>query len=75
MPHVCDQNPELISHLLLGCVYNREVWANFGEVGSDGRLQLHGLVAFVAQAGYQVKKEGVRLNHFPRQQMHMAAME
>jgi hypothetical protein len=26
---LCDQNLEYVSHLLLGCVYSREVWASF----------------------------------------------
>jgi hypothetical protein len=25
---LCDQNPEYVRHLLLGCVYSREVWAS-----------------------------------------------
>jgi hypothetical protein len=26
---LCDQVPETITHLLLGCVYSREVWTSF----------------------------------------------
>jgi hypothetical protein len=71
---LCNQQPETIDHLLIACVFSRQVW--FTSLRKLGWHPLSpGLVASLSKTGSQGKKELLRLNLRASRLLHLATPE
>jgi hypothetical protein len=78
---LCNQQPETIDHLLIACVFSRQVWFTSLRCGLPasgnwvGTLSRAGLVASLSKTGSQGKKELLRLNLRASRLLHLATPE